>query len=64
MSLPFIVLIVMYKFLIYPFAFQVDKRNNGIWIWMPAQGYVSVPHQQDGAAADEGKPGKIMRYGK
>nr|QUP52024.1 NKY-2 [Urechis unicinctus] len=42
-----------------------DKRNDGIWIWMPAQGYVSVPKQQQ-AIGDEasGKPGKIMRYGK
>lgn len=43
-----------------------QKRNgNGIWIWMPAQGYVSVPkHQQGLQGADGEKPGKIMRYGR
>ena len=41
------------------------KRNNGIWIWMPAQGYVSVPKDQQALAnADANKQGKIMRYGK
>ena len=41
------------------------KRNNGIWIWMPAQGYVSVPKDQQALdSADAAKQGKIMRYGK
>lgn len=47
------------------FKYRQDKRNDGIWIWMPAQGYVSVPKQQQ--AVDDlanGKGGKIMRYGK
>ncbi len=43
--------------------YKVDKRNNGIWIWMPAQGYVSVPAQEDNGADDIKSPGKIMRYG-
>ena len=43
--------------------YKVDKRNNGVWIWMPAQGYVSVPHQQEEGDNALGKPGKIMRYG-
>ena len=47
------------------FKYRQDKRNDGIWIWMPAQGYVSVPKQQQAIENDaNGKPGKIMRYGK
>lgn len=44
--------------------YRQDKRNNGVWIWMPAQGYVSVPHQQEDRGDALTKPGKIMRYGK
>jgi len=45
--------------------YRVDKRNNGVWIWMPAQGYVSVPKQQQSLTEDaSSKQGKIMRYGK
>ena len=45
--------------------YRVDKRNNGVWIWMPAQGYVSVPKQQQALSVDaSAKQGKIMRYGK
>lgn len=42
------------------------KRNNGAWVWMPAQGYVSLPKNQQAvdAAGSSGKHGKIMRYGK
>ena len=43
--------------------YKVDKRDNGVWIWMPAQGYVSVPHHQEEGHGDLSKPGKIMRYG-
>lgn len=42
-----------------------SKKNNGIWIWMPAQGYVSVPKDQQALEnAEAAKQGKIMRYGK
>ena len=44
--------------------YKLDKRNNGIWIWMPAQGYVSVPRQEEASENDISKPGKIMRYGR
>ncbi len=47
--------------------YQSGKRNNGIWIWMPAQGYVSVPQQQHAltaASENSENPGKVMRYGK
>ena len=44
--------------------YKLNKRNNGIWIWMPAQGYVSVPRQQEAGENSVAKPGKIMRYGK
>lgn len=43
---------------------SLEKRSGGsqgTWIWMPAQGYVSVPHQEEGDAV--GKNGKMMRYG-
>lgn len=41
------------------------KRNNGAWVWMPAQGYVSLPKNQQAVdAGSSGKHGKIMRYGK
>lgn len=41
------------------------KRNNGAWVWMPAQGYVSLPKtQQTADAGAGGKNGKVMRYGK
>ncbi len=44
--------------------YKVDKRGDGVWIWMPAQGYVSVPHQQEEGENSLAKQGKIMRYGK
>ena len=44
--------------------YKLDKRTNGIWIWMPAQGYVSVPRQEETSENAIGKPGKIMRYGR
>ncbi len=44
--------------------YKVDKRNDGIWIWMPAQGYVSVPNQAEDQENALNKQGKIMRYGK
>ena len=43
---------------------KLNKRNNGIWIWMPSQGYVSVPQQEDSINGDVSNPGKIMRYGR
>jgi len=47
-------------------AAPVAKRTgNGAWIWMPAQGYVSVSKNQQASAGDvSGKHGRIMRYGK
>jgi len=43
----------------------VKRSGNGAWIWMPAQGYVSVSSQQRAAGGDvSGKHGRIMRYGK
>ena len=50
----------------YPhFDQDIRKRNNGVWIWMPAQGYVSLPKdQQISENESQAKHGKIMRYGK
>ena len=43
----------------------VKRSGNGAWIWMPAQGYVSVSKNQQTSAGDAGgKHGRIMRYGK
>jgi len=46
-------------------AAAVKRSGNGAWIWMPAQGYVSVSKNQQASAGDAGgKHGRIMRYGK
>jgi len=43
----------------------VKRSGNGAWIWMPAQGYVSVSNNQQATGGDvSGKHGRIMRYGK
>jgi len=45
---------------------SLKKRNppdNGVWIWMPAQGYISVPQQQSEGGNGAGS-GKLMRYGR
>lgn len=43
----------------------VKRSGNGAWVWMPAQGYVSVSKNQQASAGDvSGKHGRIMRYGK
>jgi len=43
----------------------VKRSGNGAWIWMPAQGYVSVSKSQQASTGDvSGKHGRIMRYGK
>jgi len=46
-------------------AAPVKRGGNGAWIWMPAQGYVSVSNSQQASGGDvSGKHGRIMRYGK
>ena len=46
-------------------AAAIKRSGNGAWIWMPAQGYVSVSKNQQASAGDAGgKHGRIMRYGK
>lgn len=53
------------RFTEYGLPYFKYKRNNGVWIWMPAQGYVSVPKDQQAINDnDPNKQGKIMRYGK
>ena len=43
----------------------MHKRNNGVWIWMPAQGYVNMPKGEEGGENESrSKNGKIMRYGR
>jgi len=43
----------------------VKRAGNGAWIWMPAQGYVSVSKNHQASDGDvSGKHGRIMRYGK
>ena len=50
---------------------EVEKKRGGnsAWIWMPAQGYISMPkglqHSSSSSyMADNGKHGRVMRYGK
>jgi len=43
----------------------VKRSGNGAWVWMPAQGYVSVSRNQQSSGGDvNSKHGRIMRYGK
>ena len=47
------------------YSLPVKRTGNGAWIWMPAQGYVSVSKSQQASGGDvSGKHGRIMRYGK
>lgn len=44
---------------------RAAKRNRGMWIWMPSQGYVSVPKQmQSSVNTPVDKQAKIFRYGR
>ena len=45
------------------FPLSTSKRN-GFWIWMPAQGYVSVPAEQLAGGSSTGSgSGNLLRYG-
>lgn len=49
-----------------PFIETPSKRNryDGFWIWMPAQGYVSVPQEEAAGGASKGNgAGNVLRYG-
>lgn len=39
------------------------KKRGGIWIWMPAQGYVSVPRDEVGGTSNKGSSSNLLRYG-
>ncbi|KAI0232438.1 hypothetical protein LSAT2_017261 [Lamellibrachia satsuma] len=47
------------------FSPSAVKRNRGMWIWMPSQGYVSVTKQvQPPINKSVDKQAKIFRYGR
>ncbi|KAH3701087.1 hypothetical protein DPMN_076071 [Dreissena polymorpha] len=45
--------------------FDADAKNkrSGFWIWMPAQGYVSVPNEQISEGTKGNGGGNVLRYG-
>lgn len=44
--------------------FHDKSKRNGFWIWMPAQGYVSMPNEQiPGGASKSQGGGSVLRYG-
>lgn len=50
-----------------PFLQQTAAKRGegGFWIWMPAQGYISVPKDDEGANAGANpSKGSILRYGR
>ena len=51
-----------------PYIQKPSKRNrhDGFWIWMPAQGYVSVPQEEvaGGSSKGNGGGGNVLRYGR
>ena len=54
----------MYQEKFAPFLHRTPSKRDGFWIWMPAQGYVSVPRQgQAGANGRGGANSNLLRYG-
>ncbi|XP_063443397.1 uncharacterized protein LOC134723778 [Mytilus trossulus] len=54
----------MYQQKFAPFLHKTPAKRDGFWIWMPAQGYVSVPRQgQAGANGRGGANSNLLRYG-
>jgi hypothetical protein len=42
---------------------KMKKRtNDSVWLWVPSQGYVSVPVDEAGSSGANN--GKLMRYGR
>lgn len=44
------------------FNAEAKNKRNGFWIWMPAQGYVSVPSEQF-SEGSKTNGGNVLRYG-
>lgn len=45
------------------FSAEAKNKRNGFWIWMPAQGYVSVPSEQMAEGSNKNGGGNVLRYG-
>ena len=45
------------------FNAEGKNKRNGFWIWMPAQGYVSVPNEQFAEGSKTNGGGNVLRYG-
>lgn len=45
------------------FNAEAKNKRNGFWIWMPAQGYVSVPSEQYAEGSKNNGGGNVLRYG-
>lgn len=45
------------------FGNRSTKKRGGIWIWMPAQGYVSVPRDEVSGGGNKGASSNLLRYG-
>ena len=44
--------------------YDEKTKRNGFWIWMPAQGYVSVPSEQlSEGSKNSGGNANVLRYG-
>ena len=47
-----------------PYIQKPPSKRNGFWIWMPAQGYVSVPQEEVAGGQSKGNgAGNVLRYG-
>ena len=46
-----------------PYLQKPPSKRNGFWIWMPAQGYVSVPQEEAEASSKGNGAGNVLRYG-
>ena len=54
----------MYQQKFAPFLHKSPSKRDGFWIWMPAQGYVSVPRQgSTGGRRKGGSNSNLLRYG-
>lgn len=45
------------------FGNRSTQKRGGIWIWMPAQGYVSVPRDEVSGGGSKGASSNLLRYG-
>ncbi|KAK3581725.1 hypothetical protein CHS0354_015494 [Potamilus streckersoni] len=47
-----------------PYLQKRTAKRDGFWIWMPAQGYVSVPREEVSGGTSKGSStSNLLRYG-